>query len=316
MAQDYKQYQTDVTADIAGVIAKHECQPILFIGSGFSARYASAPNWEALLRELASACPLIDRDVAYYRQSGMSLPQVGTEYAKAYKEWAWGKGRKQFPEHYFDAQYPSDVFLKYAVSLRLSALGPSKKGSYGSPELDAEIEALKQINPHAIITTNYDELLAPMFSDYERVIGQQVIRQSYLSIGEIFKIHGCVSDPLSLTLTAEDYQKFETDKKYLSAKLLTYFVEHPLLFVGYSASDENIRAILEEIDHMLPEQADVIPNIYILEWDNTINAESNPPREKLIAVSGGRSIRLKSIVASSYEWVFKAFCSDKPLEKI
>ncbi len=47
--------------------------------------------------------------------------------------------------------------------------------------------------------------------------------------------------PLSLVLTQGDYEAFETDKKYLSAKLLTYFAEHPLLFIGYGANDPNIR---------------------------------------------------------------------------
>ena len=122
-------------------------------------------------------------------------------------------------------------------------LGPTR-GSYGSGELDAEISALKAMSPHAIVTTNYDELIEPLFPDYERVIGQTILRHPYLSIGEIFKIHGCVSKPTSLVLSKEDYDTFNTDKKYLSTKLLTYFAEHSFVLVGYSATDPNIKNVL------------------------------------------------------------------------
>ncbi len=52
MPMDYKQYQDEVTQDILNVLGQAGCQPILFIGSGFSKRYAGAPNWEELLSGL------------------------------------------------------------------------------------------------------------------------------------------------------------------------------------------------------------------------------------------------------------------------
>ena len=71
-------------------------QPILFIGSGFSLRYASGPNWEALLTALAQACPTIDKDFAYFKQKYDSdLTMVGSHFANDYFEWAWSKEGKQ-----------------------------------------------------------------------------------------------------------------------------------------------------------------------------------------------------------------------------
>ena len=61
-------------------------------------------------------------------------------------------------------------------------------------------------------------------------------------------MHGCVTDPVSLVFTQGNYDQFIRKKKYLSAKLLTYFSEHPLIFVGYGAGDPNIKAILSDID--------------------------------------------------------------------
>ena len=71
-------------------------------------------------------------------------------------------------------------------------------------------------------------MLEKIFIDYQKVIGQQVIRANYTSYGEILKIHGCYEDSRSIVLTREDYDYFNEKKKYLSSKLLTYFAEHPL----------------------------------------------------------------------------------------
>jgi hypothetical protein len=313
---NFAQYQSEVAADIAAIIKQKACQPILFVGSGFSKRYCGAPSWEELLTMLADWCPEIKHDYAYYRQSKLSMPEIGSLFASAYKEWAWGEAKPHFPAHYFNANVPEDAFIKYVIAEKLRHLGPDKAGKFGVPELDSEITALKAINPHAVISTNYDLLLEPIFPAYTPIIGQQVIRHAYMSIGEVFKIHGCLSDPGSMIFTKYDYEKFANDKKYLSAKMFTYFVEHPLLFIGYSASDENIRAILHEIDHMLPEGEGLIENIYLLEWKKDIKASEYPKSDKIIDIGGGRTIRIKSITADSFEWVFKAFCSEAPIEKV
>lgn len=315
MPMDYQQYQDEVTEDILNVLGQAGCQPILFIGSGFSKRYARAPNWEELLRELAIQCPNIDKDFAYYKQKNGDLIQIGTIFADSYREWAWGEGRDRFPVEYFSEKYPPDVFIKYMVSQLLSNLGPKDK-SYGSQELDSEIEALKAMNPHAIITTNYDQLLEPLFPEYERIVGQNILAKPFFSIGEIFKIHGCVSDPLSLVLTSQDYEDFNSDKKYLSAKLLTYFAEHPLLFIGYKAEDPNIKNVLYDVSRMFKAESTLSPNIYILEWDSALTGNSYPARERVLNVGDDINVRIKSIKASSFEWVFRAFGNNGTLQNI
>ncbi|MGN4155705.1 SIR2 family protein, partial [Burkholderia gladioli] len=247
MSIDYKQYQEEVTADVAKVLADAECQPILFVGSGFTKRYAGGPNWEELLTSLANKCPLIDKEFAYYKQTyNGDLKKIGSVFTDLYREWAWSAGKEEFPADYFNATAPADIFIKHAVAKLLTNLGPDANGSYGSPDLDAEIAALKNISAHAIITTNYDEVIEPLFPEYETIIGQQIMRKGYLAIGEIFKIHGCRTDPQSLVINEADYSRFEDDHKYLSAKLLTYFIEHPLIFIGYRADDPNIKAILHD----------------------------------------------------------------------
>lgn len=317
MPMNYDQYKNEVCADIASVLGDAGCQPIFFIGSGFTKRYADGPNWEELLKKLAENCPHIDKEFAYYKQTyGNNLRAIGSVFAQAYREWAWDKGKSKFPAKYFTEAYTSDIFIKHTISELLKDIGPSSKGSFGNPHLDTEIAAFKAINPHAIITTNYDQLLEPLFPDYEVIVGQQILRKGYLSIGEIFKIHGCRSDPLSIIVTDDDYEKFTTDQKYLSAKLLTYFVEHPLIFIGYKAEDPNIKSVLYDVDRMVRANFQLVPNIYILEWDASISDLSYPARDKVISVGDDTNIRIKSISASSFEWVFDAFGKAGNLEKV
>jgi hypothetical protein len=116
--------------------------------------------------------------------------------------------------------------------------------------------------------------------------------------------------------TQQGYEQFIKKKKYLSAKLVTYFSEHPLLFIGYNAADPNIRAILSDIDEILLSETDgVIPNVYILEWNKAAGAKS-PAQERLIEIEGAKSVRIKAIEADDFKWVFDAFSCGQPLNSI
>jgi hypothetical protein len=102
MPMNYKQYQEEVSEDIAAVLSAASCQPILFVGSGFTKRYAKGPNWEELLRALATQCPRIDKDFAYYKQTYHGdLKRIGSIFSDLYRESAWAGGRIQFPDDYF-----------------------------------------------------------------------------------------------------------------------------------------------------------------------------------------------------------------------
>ena len=182
-------------------------------------------------------------------------------------------------------------------------------------EYERELELLQQIQPHAIITTNYDQFLEKVFPQYETVIGQKIIEQGYQYIGEIFKIHGCTSDPESLVLTKDDLTTFNEQKKYLSAKLLTYFSEHPMLIVGYQPNDTNIRKILSDVKTILPD-GESAKNIYLLNYQQNVSEEDYPQTEKIISLSDGEQMRLKYIEADSFEWVYEAFSTGGELEGI
>lgn len=312
----YERYIEEVTEDVSLCLENMGCQPILFVGSGISKRYFNGPNWEQLLRYLASNCPRIEEDFLYYKQTyNKDLIEIGKVFSDKYREWAWREGKDFFPPELFEEDTPPDIYIKYMIKEYLEKITPDSLSQIQS-KYSEEISALQEIRPHAIITTNYDNFLEMIFHEYTPIIGQQVLKLNHTSIGEIFKIHGCISKPESLILTSDDYKEFTTKKKYLSAKLLTYFAEHPLLFVGYSAEDPNIKSILCDIDEIIATNNELIPNIYILEWDDEIRKKALPSREKLISVDPHRSVRIKSIVADSFDWVFKAFGTNGAIEKV
>lgn len=315
-AAKYDQYKHDIEEDILNTVELFGCQPILFVGSGLSRRYIKAPSWDELLSFLAIECPTIEHKLGYYKQSFDTHPMIGEEFARLYQTWAWSDGRKQFPEHLFGEQVDKQAYIKHTIAEHLKALTQKDIEKDIISDFKSEIDLLRKIKPHAIITTSYDTLLESIFIDHQPIIGQQILKGAQLSIGEIFKIHGCVTDPDSIVFTQTDYDIFMKKKKFLSAKLLTFFNEHPLIFIGYSATDPNIRAILSDIDEALPEKGGMIPNVYILEWQKDITPDTTPPRDKVIGTDEDRSIRVKLIQASDFGWVFKAFSANPALNSV
>ncbi len=316
MANNYQSYIDDNLADIAACIESMGCQPILFVGSGLSRRYFGGPSWEELMQKMAEQCPTIDKPLVYYKQTFKSFEAIGTKFAELYKEWAWGGGGANFPNSLFTDDTPEDAYLKFKVSEYLVNNTPKSIDKVSDAALSAELSALRAIRPHAIITTNFDNFIEGVFPDYEPVIGQQILRHQYANIGEIYKIHGCVRSPESIVLTKSDYDEFITKKKYLSAKLLAFFAEHPLLFIGYSASDKNIKAILSDIDEILSPNGELIPNIYLIEWEEKVGSSEYPLREKLISIGSDKTVRIKNISTSSFKWIFDAFAANESAIKV
>jgi SIR2-like domain len=316
-ASRYGRYVEEVVEDIGETIQQYGVQPILFIGSGLSKRYFGAPNWDELLEHLAAKCSMIDKGIGFYKQSLGGPIHIGEEFANLYQQWAWSSGHNEFPEEMFNnPEVAKNDYIKFIVAQHIRDLTPPDAAAFASSPLAVEIEALQKIKPHAIITTNYDQMLEILFPDLTPIIGQQAIKGQSVSIGEVFKIHGCVTRPSEIVLTASDYDQFTKKKKFLSAKLLTFFNEHPLIFIGYSASDPNIRAILSDIDEALPEKGGIIPNVYILEWEPNLTEKSYPAHDRLIQTEEERTVRVKLISASDFSWVFDAFAANPVLNNV
>src|SRR5690554_6556313 len=219
---DFQEYQSIIVDDIESCLEGMGVQPILFFGSGMSQRYIDTPTWNGLLEVLANRCPNIDKNIDYYQQKHSSPIAISSEFSEYIREWAWNE-QNLFPNELFERDQPADIYIKHVVSEIFRGIESSPEAESKLALYSEELESLKAINPYAIITTNYDELLERLFANYTPIIGQEILRVNYASVGEIIKIHGCSSNPASIVLTQKDYDHFSAKKKYLSAKLLTFF---------------------------------------------------------------------------------------------
>ncbi len=230
--------------------------PFLFVGSGFSHRYLDTDDWKGLVSRFATlAQPTMDFAFEFYKNEipdtslppNELLPQISELVEKDYNK------RFFTAQGFADLRAQSKTLIEQGVSpfkIGVAQHFRSMEAGFDSAKFPHEIEALKccKKNVAGIITTNFDRFLEYIFPDLQGYIGQDelLFNQSY-AIGEIYKIHGCSSSPNSLVLTQNDYNTFRKKYAYLSAKLLTIFLEHPIIFIGYSLSDSNIRRILGDI---------------------------------------------------------------------
>lgn len=131
-----------------------------------------------------------------------------------------------------------------------------------------------------------------------------------VSIGEIYKIHGCVSRPQSLIVTGEDYLNFNERNAYLAAKLLTIFVEHPIIFLGYSLSDENIPQIIDSIVRCVDSSnLDKLKDrLIFIEWKSGQDFEM---KDSSIKLPDNKVLPIKLITTDSFEPIFKTLSSLK-----
>lgn len=233
---------SDPLAPLVAALDQADSLPFLFVGSGVSRRYLGHENFHDLL---AWAADLTEHPLPYYlAKGGGQLPKAASEIANAFFEIWWNemkylKARAKWEKYSTETNTP----LKLMVAERLG-----KAKLVQSRALRNELKLLGTCQIDGIITTNYDSLLEDTFPDYEVLVGQQdlLLSRSY-QLGEIYKIHGSIREPKDIVLCQEDYEQFADTSAYLVAKLMSVFVEHPIVFLGYSLQDENIRVVFTSL---------------------------------------------------------------------
>lgn len=223
--------------------------PFLFIGSGFSRRYLGLEDWRGLLERF---CEDI-REFEYYLSSANgNYPRAATLMAKDFHDVWWSSEKyANSREAYKGSALGVHSALKIEISLYLEELD---LGSNLIEDYVEEVETLKNLNVDGVITTNWDLFLEDIFPEYKVFVGQEeLLFSNPQSIAEIYKIHGSADAPHSLVLTEDDYDEFYRKNPYLVAKLITIFIEHPIVFIGYSVDDPHISSLIFEIASCLNE---------------------------------------------------------------
>lgn len=228
--------------------------PFLFIGSGISKRYLNTEKWDELLKVFCTEFSGNDFQYNVYENEIDTKDYYGLQPAIASLLEKDYNRAVLTDEQYHDFRLTHKQELLNNVSALKIAISEHLSNPV-FPKDNPELELLKKLAKRSIsgiITTNYDTLLETLFPNFDTYIGQEELLFSNITgIGEIYKIHGSVTDARSLVLTSKDYENFEKKASYLIAKLLTIFLEYPIIFLGYSLNDRNIRNIFETISDCL-----------------------------------------------------------------
>lgn len=260
----------DITERLKKIIKGSPTAPFLFIGSGFSRRYLGLEDWKGLLTRFGSKLP--SGSIRYISESNGDLALAAEKMTEAYSNYWWSLPESEEIASHKDWHTHLSSPLRYDICKYLKAYEMENKNLQN--ELDILTSPKTIID--GIITTNWDLLLENLFEreNYKVYVGQgHLLFSNPQKIAEIYKIHGCCTDPKSLVLTKSDYDEFHNKNPYLAAKLLSIFIEHPIIFIGYSLDDENIRSILCAISAMMSKDSDrekLANNLIFINWEKGI----------------------------------------------
>lgn len=291
----------DLVERIEAHLKQFASAPYLFVGSGIARRYLGLEDWKGLLEK---QCEQHQLDFGYLNASAQGdLPKLASAMAqelhpKWWKDRKYKKSREQFGQ----LAVGEESALKFEIAKYISTEGTLTTDK----ALLEELEIFKKVVVDGIITTNWDGLLEALFSDYAVYVGQEALLFAQIQgIGEIYKIHGSFSDPNSLVLTSSDYDEFHRKNPYLASKLLTFFVENPVVFLGYSLTDRNVLDIVHSILSCLssPNIEKLADRLVFVQWD----PQSKEDRfERTILTNEGRTLPVFQVTTSSMSSVLLA----------
>jgi hypothetical protein len=192
----------------------------LFVGSGFSkaATDGSAPSFDELLSRAAEKLDLTS-DLDSKQYSRKSLPQI----ASALVGELTARGHAS-----------ADLTFRETVG-DLCNLQPA--AAVGA----ALREALVELTPAWLITTNYDLILEHLLVRAHSVLPTEPLVPNP-DAPPIYHLHGHRAYPATLRITEEDYVSLLAPIDYQRLKLPLLLIESTTLMLGYSLGDINVRA--------------------------------------------------------------------------
>lgn len=301
--------------DIFDKLIKNNEFPIIFIGSGVSKRYLkNSPTWLELLEDLWKKA--FDNEEFYARLN--QIKNFISEYKyKNKKEYEFKTNieiaseiEKQFNENFHSGKISIEGLTSKKVFLE--EINPFKfylSGKFKNIEtneiFEKEKENLKKMldKSKIILTTNYDSLIEKVYKSNENelniYIGQRGLFKPNLGYCELFKIHGCCTNEKTLILTKEDYQSIEKNLSLVSAKITSELLLSPIIFLGYSLSDINIRNIIQNFIDSLSEEEkqELEERIIFIEWKKN-------EKDLKIRVASEFGIRITLIETDNYNEIY------------
>lgn len=298
--------------NIKEFISHYKNHPVLFVGTGISLRYLkNSYTWDGLLKKISY--DLKDNHDYYldlraectengkykYDKIASSIEKDFTELLKNDRNGKFKLINDNFYEKVEQGIKEVSRLKIYISSLLYSLDYKDEKKS--------EMAEFKKVckNVGSVITTNYDTFIEDLF-EFQPLVGNDILLSN--PYGSVYKIHGCVSDPSKIIITENDYLKFNERYELIRAQLLSLFIHNPIIFLGYSITDENIKNILKTIfTYVEPnsEAAQRIRNNFLLvEYEQ--DSLSQETCEHDIDIEGYSTIRINKIKTDDYSSIYKA----------
>lgn len=296
-------------------LAEGKKLPVLFIGSGISKRYLyNYPDWDGLLdmtfRKYNSDIFQFQKHKDSLIRQGLSPFDVNIQLATIIEN--------EFNNAFFDRKVKLNIgnnknpnWVRKGISpfkMYLSSFFKKIK-LYRREDLDNELNKFKLLKTKisAVITTNYDLFIEnEIFPDDYTVFTNQsdLFGANSYNIAEIYKIHGSATDANSIVITEADYKKFNASRKLIIAKMLTLFAESPIVFLGYSFTDENIQTIIVDfLGCLSPEQLENIREHFIF-ISYKKGEQSLKEIQRTIITQAGDEIPITEIRTDNFELVY------------
>ncbi len=196
--------------------------PVLFVGSGFS-----------LNAKPKASAPKTSKMMTWSELTDLLL--VGEERNAPSNDFLWTaeKYRRHFGE--------SALYQKICEAVPDDRVEPGD-----------EHKELTNINWHAVLTLNFDTLLERALFPGGAPGSRSIYRQEQLPSAftdrrtdrraPVIHLHGHIAHSESIVLTLEDFRRYPQEKSAFLTIARQLLLQHPVLFLGFGASDPNFVA--------------------------------------------------------------------------
>ena len=298
------------------VVSKFNTTPFLFIGSGITRRYYNLPDWESLLRIFATRINEDPFAYSSYENKARVLnskvglyPKIAELIESDFNNlWFSAPSKRHLNKYYLDLVSKGSSPFKAEIAMYI------KENSHIVSDYESEIKNFHNLSKKSlsgVITTNYDSFLENTLDEYKAYVGQEeLIFSSIQGIAEIYKIHGSVENPDSIVINSTDYNVFDEKSPYLAAKLMTIFMEYPVVFLGYSLNDSNVQKIIKSIvDCLSPENLSKLQERFIfVEYIPNMTGADVSSHTMVI---GDKILYMTKISCSNFDLIYNALSIKK-----
>lgn len=282
--------------------------PILFLGTGFSLRYLKKSySWIDLLKKISfdlhgNERKFLDLMDSCYIGGKLSLEKVAEKLETEFNELvSTDTNFDEVNNIFYENMANGKRYSRFKIYI-CQLLADIAQKEEMLPELAELIKARKNIG--SILTTNYD-LYAEYLFKFSPLIGNNILLSN--PYGSVYKIHGCVSDPSSMVITSNDYDLFNQKYELIKAQMLSLFMHNPVVFIGYSLGDENIRSILKTIFSYVDPNSDeakkIQNNFLLVEYDSA-NMSTEVAKHDIDVEDIG-IIRINKVNTDNYSAIYK-----------